>query len=79
MTVPITGNLTELNASLPPLWMGSHGQAARAGRQLGYPPVKSRWSGIRRGGDLSSEMAPPRMPSNFHISQEPLDDREKNV
>ena len=49
--------------------MGSHGRRPGPADSSGYPPVKSRWSGIRRGGDLSSERrCPPRMPSNFHIS-----------
>lgn len=53
----------------PPLWMGSHGRRPGPADSSEYPPVKSRWSGIRRGGDLSSERrCPPRMPSNFHIS-----------
>lgn len=35
--------------------MGSHGRRLGPADSSGYPPVKSRWSGIRRGGDLSSE------------------------
>ena len=35
--------------------MGSHGRRPGPADSSGYPPVKSRWSGIRRGRDLSSE------------------------
>lgn len=56
MTVPITGNLTETQRFPAPsldgvAWQAGPGRADSSG----YPPVKSRWSGIRRGGDLSSE------------------------
>ena len=67
MTVPITGNLTETQRFPAPLSGRGRGRRPNPAASSGYPPVKSRWSGrsgMRRGGDLSSERRrPPGMPS----------------
>ena len=79
MTVPITGNLTETQRFPAP---SLDGVAWQAGRQTA-PDI--RQSKAAEAGSAEEGTCPPKGAASQdafelpHLSQDPLDDREKNV
>ena len=81
MTVPITGNLTETQRFPAPSLEGVAWQAARAGRQL---RISASQKPLERDTQRRGPVLRKALPSQDafelpHLSQEPLDDRKKNV